>query len=228
MLAVESLNGVGTVSSASPSQQPGAPRCPRGAPPIEVRSSELRISSAPPALGPWSHADESRPSRVPFWSERIRRWSLSLKSTAERACMAKRSEIVSLGGLWLEGHGRSVGSEVLGRSSRVRRAAPSLQMQPDEPVEASHGLAKTATLTIMLARRREREVLDGRHPLLDVGVDCLARVDDREHLLLEIMRGEGGYEHVAGRAREGRGRSTWRVVWGRGMSTWRVSREGGV
>ena len=31
--------------------------------------------------------------------------------------MVKRSEIVNLGGLWLEGHGLSVGSETLGLSS---------------------------------------------------------------------------------------------------------------
>ena len=70
--------------------------------------------------------------------------------------MAKRSEIVNLGGLWLEGHGLLEGSETLGLSSRVRRAAPSLQMQTEKPVEASCGLAKTATLT-MLAHGRRRE-----------------------------------------------------------------------
>ena len=32
-------------------------------------------------------------------------------------CMVKRSETVNLGGLWLEGHGLSVGSETLGLSS---------------------------------------------------------------------------------------------------------------
>ena len=56
----------------------------------------------------------------------------------------KRGEIVNLGGLWLEGHGLSEGPVVLGPSSRVRRAAPSLQMQSGEPVEASCSLAKTA------------------------------------------------------------------------------------
>ena len=48
--------------------------------------------------------------------------------------MVKRSEIVSLGGLPLKGHGLSVGFDLLGLSSRVRRAAPSLQMQSVEPV----------------------------------------------------------------------------------------------
>ena len=60
------------------------------------------------------------------------------------SCMVNRSEIVGLGGLWLEGHGLSVGSETLGPSSRVRRTAPSLQMQPDEPVVARYGATKTA------------------------------------------------------------------------------------
>ena len=58
--------------------------------------------------------------------------------------MVERSENGDLGGLWLEGHGLSVGSETLGLFPRVRRAASSLQMQTDEPVEASYGLAKTA------------------------------------------------------------------------------------
>ena len=58
--------------------------------------------------------------------------------------MVKRSEKVNLGGLWLEGHGLPEISEVPGLSSRVQRAAPSLQMQTDEPVEASYGLAKSA------------------------------------------------------------------------------------
>ena len=63
--------------------------------------------------------------------------------------MVKRSEIVDLRGLWLEGHGLSVGSETLGLSSRVQGAAQSLQMQSDEPVVSSYGLAKTATLTML-------------------------------------------------------------------------------
>ena len=69
----------------------------------------------------------------------------------QHACMVKRSEIGTLDGLWREGHGLSEGSEVMGLSSPVRRAPPRLQMQTDEPVVASYGLAKTAALT-MLAR----------------------------------------------------------------------------
>ena len=64
--------------------------------------------------------------------------------------MVKRDEIVNLGGLWLEGHGLSEKSATPGLSSRVRRAAPSLQMQSVESVVASYGLAKTATLTVPL------------------------------------------------------------------------------
>ena len=58
--------------------------------------------------------------------------------------MVRRGEIVDLGGLWREGHGLSEGSQTLGLSSRVRRAAPILQMQAVEPVEASCRLAKSA------------------------------------------------------------------------------------
>ena len=38
---------------------------------------------------------------------------------------------------------------MLGLSSRARRAAPSLQMQPDEPLVASYDPAKTANLTML-------------------------------------------------------------------------------
>ena len=65
--------------------------------------------------------------------------------------MVKRSENGNLGGLWLEGHGLSVGPGTMNLSSRVRGAAPSRQMQSDEPVVSRYGAAKTATLT-MLAR----------------------------------------------------------------------------
>ena len=70
-----------------------------------------------------------------------------------------------LGGFWLEGHGLSVGSEALGLSSRVRRAAPRLHMQPDGPAEASYGATKTATLA--MPPRRRAEV--GERDRLEVG-----------------------------------------------------------
>ena len=63
--------------------------------------------------------------------------------------MVKRSEIVNLGCLWLEGHGRSEGSATLDLSSRVRRAALSIQKQSDESAVSSSGTAKTATLTML-------------------------------------------------------------------------------
>ena len=69
--------------------------------------------------------------------------------------MVKRSQIGILGGLLLKGDGLSVGPVVLGRFSRVRRAASRLQLQSEEPVVAGHRLAKTATVT-MLARSRSR------------------------------------------------------------------------
>ena len=58
--------------------------------------------------------------------------------------MVKSSEIGEFGAAWLQGHGLSVGAETRGPSSRVRRAAPSLQMQPDELLVASYGLTNTA------------------------------------------------------------------------------------
>jgi len=58
--------------------------------------------------------------------------------------MVKRSENGVLGAAWLQGHGLSVGPEVMGCYSRVRRAASSLQMQPGEPVVARYGATKTA------------------------------------------------------------------------------------
>ena len=63
--------------------------------------------------------------------------------------MVKCSENGVLGAAWLEGHGSSEGSVVLGALSRERWAASSLQLMPDEPVVASYGLAKTATLTML-------------------------------------------------------------------------------
>ena len=69
------------------------------------------------------------------------------------ACVVKRDELVDLGGLWLESHGLPEKSETLGLSSRVRRAAPSIQMQSDESVVSRSGTAKTATLTMLWCRR---------------------------------------------------------------------------
>jgi len=65
------------------------------------------------------------------------------------AWMVRRGEIEQFVTAWLQGHGLSVGSEALGRSSRVRRAAPRLPTQPDAPAVAGYGLAKTATLTVL-------------------------------------------------------------------------------
>ena len=49
-------------------------------------------------------------------------------------------------------HGLSAESEALGLSSRVRRAAPSRQMQSEETVMASYGPSKTAILTMLCAQ----------------------------------------------------------------------------
>ena len=63
--------------------------------------------------------------------------------------MVKGSEIGILGAALRRSHGLSAASEVLGLSSRVRRAASSLQMQSEETVLASYGPTKTAILTML-------------------------------------------------------------------------------
>ena len=63
--------------------------------------------------------------------------------------MDKRGEIGEFGTASPQGYGRSVGFEQMGRFSRVLRAASRLQMQPGELMAASHGLSKTATLTVL-------------------------------------------------------------------------------
>ena len=131
-------------------------------------------------------------------------------SADARACVAKRGGIGELGGAWLEGHGLSVGSETTGRFSRVRRAARSLQMQTEELLEASYGLAKTATLT-MLARLPERQPgapVEHVHRLGDLGGGLLLRrlghrplvaEQRREERVLDervdVLRGEGEGAH---------------------------------
>jgi len=71
------------------------------------------------------------------------------RRTAAPGWMVKRREIGMLGRVCLKGHGPSVESDLLGLSSRVHCAAPSLQMQPAEPVVARCGATKTATLTVL-------------------------------------------------------------------------------
>ena len=58
--------------------------------------------------------------------------------------MVKRDENGVLGAAWRWGHGISEGYVVLGLSSRVRRAASSLQMQSEAPIVARYSAAKTA------------------------------------------------------------------------------------
>ena len=81
--------------------------------------------------------------------------------------MVKRSEIGVLGAALRGSHGISAESEVLGLSSRVRRAASSLQMQSEETVLASYGPTKTAILTMLPLEAHGAHLLaDGQ----DVGV----------------------------------------------------------
>ena len=74
-------------------------------------------------------------------------------SSRTRSCMVKRSELGILGAALRRSHGLSAESEVLCLSSRVRRAASSLQMQSEETVLASYGPTKTAILTMLFHRR---------------------------------------------------------------------------
>ena len=75
-------------------------------------------------------------------------------SGVRSAWMVKRSEIGDFGAAWLRCHGCSVGSETLSLSTRVQRAAPSLQMHPEESVVASRGPTKAVTLTMLPREER--------------------------------------------------------------------------
>ena len=66
--------------------------------------------------------------------------------------MVKHSEVGILGAALRRSQGFSADSEVLVLSSRVRRAAPSLQIQCNELMVARYGLTETATLTMLAAR----------------------------------------------------------------------------
>ena len=60
-----------------------------------------------------------------------------------------RSEHGNVSDVWQDGHGPSVGSEVLDRCSRVRKAASSLQMKSEEREVTNCGTAKDATLAML-------------------------------------------------------------------------------
>ena len=109
--------------------------------------------------------------------------------------MVRRSESGDLGGLWPKGHGRPEGSETpLGASSRVRRAAPSLQMHPEEPVEARYGLTRPASLTIL---EHPRHALEAEHVHDEGHVVCVERHVVRAHLQgrghTSVSRAGGGH-----------------------------------
>ena len=122
--------------------------------------------------------------------------------------MVKRSGNGDLGGLWLERRGLTEGSEVLGLFSRVRRAAPSLQIQSVEPVEASYVLAKTATLTMLmvlpLALLRRLLAHAAAAALPD---ERGAVTASRERARVGVWEG-GGYEHP-GQSKRGAGMCVW-------------------
>jgi len=93
----------------------------------------VRWPAAPPLK---THADAAAPAASAYAHHE------QLESR-RHTCMVKRSGNGAIGGLWQKGRGRPVGSEAKGPSSRVRRAASSLQMQPHEPLVASGGATKT-------------------------------------------------------------------------------------
>ena len=130
-------------------------------------------------------------------------------SDSRCACVVKRSENGNLGGLWLQSYGLSVRSEVVGRFYRVRRAAPSLQLQSEEPVVARYGLAKTATLTMPMRMRLGRLDLrqrrrEDRHEL-PVHRDLVERVQERrQHALRVLVRVEQLAQLALERRRLGR------------------------
>ena len=63
--------------------------------------------------------------------------------------MVKHSEVGILGAALSRSPCFSAASEALGLSSRVRRAAPSLQVQSEKIVVASYGPTKTPILTLL-------------------------------------------------------------------------------
>ena len=64
--------------------------------------------------------------------------------------MVRHSGIGLLGAALCPSESFSAEPEVLGLSSRVRRAAPRHQMQSEKTVVASYGPSKTAILTVLL------------------------------------------------------------------------------
>ena len=142
--------------------------------------------------------------------------------------VVRRGEIVSLGGLRLEGHGLSVASETLGLSSRVRRAAPSLQTQSEKPLVDSHGLAKTATLTMLLYRYVATKtwmlrmicstsspcssVCPGTHAAAGMCGSTICGTQEERRGGTRMRTSREGQEHLKGgaeaAARDGRGGST--------------------
>ena len=83
---------------------------------------------------------------------------------------------------WLQDHGLPVKSETLGVSSRVLKAASSLQTQPEEPVVASCGPTKTATLTMRCVQRAAQY----RAVTLDAHAEQTRRDVDRHVLLAHL------------------------------------------
>ena len=99
------------------------------------------MSPLRPAMGPpRRHFDHAvTPRSASFWNSTSQRAAYGASTTYSMSAylhgMARRGGIVDSGGLWREGHGAPEGSEVLGLSSRVRRAAP----RPSDAVCGARG-----------------------------------------------------------------------------------------
>ena len=147
--------------------------------------------------------------------------------------MVKRSENGEFVTVWLQGHGLSVGFETPGPSSRVRRAAPSLQMQTDEPVEASYDLPRRRFDHAVAPTEATRQHLrhsfgrgrEGRHEELprEGGVEAPGSTAGSGR-----ARREGGVEAPAASDRRSRPRATTRTPrpgWSNATksSTWAAS-----
>ena len=100
----------------------------------------------------------------------LRRPRRCTRRHAPRTCVVKHSGVGMLGMALRRSQGVSAESEVPGLSSRVRRAASSLQMQSEESVLASFGSTETAisdkrAVPWALGEREALELLDERQVL---------------------------------------------------------------
>ena len=129
-----------------------------------------------------------------------------------------------------------MGSETLGLSSRVLRAAQSLQMQSDEPVVSSYGLARTATLTMLGDGRGEGDERERREAAEEgaAAEEAAEQVARRGELAARdcaraehLPRREGKVVGVDVSLRQGGGGMAWHgMACVAGCHTWHYFRRG--